>query len=115
MAEQKPIKVLMVCAMGMSSSLLESKTIEAAKAAGVPFEMKSINTPEMARWDFEAHYVDVVLVAPQVRFKRKSIAKAAEPYGIIVQDIDPVLFGMVEGEKLFQQILAAVRARDAGE
>ena len=50
MNQEKPIKVLMVCAMGMSSSLLESKTIEAARSAGVPFEMKSINTPEMARW-----------------------------------------------------------------
>ncbi len=113
MTEEKPIKVLMVCAMGMSSSLLESKVIEAAIQAGVPFEMKSINTPEMARWDFDRHYVDIVLVAPQVRFKRKSIAKAAEPYGIIVQDIDPVTFGMVEGQKLFEQILAAVRAQRA--
>ncbi len=112
MNQEKPIKVLMVCAMGMSSSLLESKTIEAARAAGVAFEMKSNNTPEMARWDFNTNYVDIVLVAPQVRFKRKSIAAAAKPYGVIVQDIDPVLFGMVEGEKLFRQIVAAVKARD---
>lgn len=115
MAETKPIRVLMVCAMGMSSSLLEAKVVEAAQAAGVPMELKAITTPEVARWDFQAHYVDVVLVAPQVRYKRKSIAQAAAPYGIIVQDIDPVTFGMVEGEKLFQQVLAAVQARDAGK
>jgi len=115
MTDQKTIKVLMVCAMGMSSSLLENKTREAARAAGVPFELKAITTPEIARWDFQAHYVDVVLVAPQVRYKRRSIAEAAAPYGIIVQDIDPVTFGMVEGEKLFQQIMAAIQARDAGK
>ena len=108
-----PIKVVMVCAMGMSSSLLETKIREAAAAAGVPFEMRSINTPEMARWDFVTNRVDVVLVAPQVRFMRRNIAKAAEPHGVIVQDIDPVLFGMVEGEKLFQQIMTAIKARDA--
>ena len=113
MTETKSIKVLMGCAMGMSSSLLESKIKEAADKAGVPFDMRSINTPEMARWNFEDHFVDVVLVAPQVRFKRKSIAKAAEPHGIIVQDIDPVSFGMGEGEKIFRQILTAVQARDA--
>ena len=113
MAEQKPLKVLMVCAMGMSSSLLEAKILEAARAAGVPMELQAINTPEIARWDFQAHWVDVVLVAPQVRYKRKSIAQAAEPRGIIVQDIDPITFGMVEGEKLFQQVLAAIQARDA--
>jgi len=115
MTDQKPIKVLMVCAMGMSSSLLEAKTRDAAKAAGVPFELQAITVAEVARWDFQAHYVDIVLVAPQVRYKRRSIAEAATPHKIIVQDIDPVLFGMVEGEKLFQQILTAVQARDKGQ
>lgn len=115
MSEGKPIKALMVCAMGMSSSLLEAKTREAAKAAGVPFELKAINTPEIARWDFALNYVDIVLVAPQVRYKRKSIAEAAKPFNIIVQDIDPVLFGMVDGEKLFQQIMDAIKARGAGK
>ena len=113
MTEQKKIKVLMVCAMGMSSSLLEAKTLEAAQAAGVPMDLKAINTPEVSRWDWQTHWVDIVLVAPQVRYKRKSIAQAAEPHGIIVQDIDPIIFGMVEGEKLFRQVLAAVQERDA--
>jgi PTS system cellobiose-specific IIB component len=115
MTERKPIKVVMVCAMGMSSSLLENKTREAAAAAGVPFELHAITTPEIARWDFQTNYVDMVLVAPQVRYKRRSIAEAAAPYNIIVQDIDPIIFGMVEGEKLFQQIMAAVEARDAAK
>jgi len=115
MTERKPIKVVMVCAMGMSSSLLENKTREAAAAAGVPFELHAITTPEIARWDFQMNYVDVVLVAPQVRYKRKSIAEAAAPYNIIVQDIDPIIFCMVEGEKLFQQIMDAISARDAAK
>ena len=115
MAEPKSIKILLVCAMGMSSSLLESKVREAAKNAGVPMELNAITTPEISRWDFQAQYVDAVLVAPQVRYKRKSIAQAAAPFGIIVQDIDPVTFGMVEGEKLFQQVWEAIQARDAGK
>ena len=115
MTEKKPIKVLMVCAMGMSSSLLENKTREAAVAAGVPFELKAITTPEIARWDFQMNYVDVVLVAPQVRYKRRSIAEAAAPYNIIVQDIDPIIFGMVDGENLFKQIMAAIEARQTTE
>jgi len=112
MAEQKPIKVLIVCAIGMSSSLLEAKTIEAAEAAGVKLEMMSTTTPAAARWDFKTNYVDVVLIAPQVRYKRKSLIKAAGPYGTIVEAIEPVTYGMVEGEKLFQQIMAALEARD---
>jgi PTS system cellobiose-specific IIB component len=115
MAEDKPIKVLIVCAIGMSSSLLESKTIEAAEAKGVKLEMMSCTTPDSARWDFETNYVDMVLIAPQVRYKRKSLTKMAEPFGIIVEPIEPVTYGMVDGEKIFQQIMAALEARDKSE
>jgi PTS system cellobiose-specific IIB component len=114
MSERKQLKVLIVCAMGMSSSLLENKTIEAGKNVGVEVQMHAITTPDVGRWDWQSNWVDVVLVAPQVRYKRKSIAQAANPLGIIVQDIEPITFGMVDGEKLFQQISEAVRARDAG-
>jgi len=114
MAEGKPLKVIMVCAMGMSSSLLEAKIIEAAKAAGVPLELKAVEASFMARWDYTANPLDVVLVAPQVRYKKKSFTQAAQPYGTIVLDIDPVHFGMVEGGLVFQQVMAAVQARDAG-
>jgi cellobiose PTS system EIIB component len=112
MTESKPIRVLMFCAMGMSSSLLEKKTVEYAAAAGVPLDLRAITQAEMAQWDFGARYVDMVVVAPQVRFQRKRVAQAAAPFNIIVQDIDPVVFGMADGEKLFQQILTAVQARD---
>jgi PTS system cellobiose-specific IIB component len=98
----------------MSSSLLESKTIEAGKAAGVEVLMHAITTPDVGMWDWQANWVDVVLVAPQVRYKKKSIAQAANPLGIIVQDIDPVTFGMVDGDKLFLQVREAVKARDGG-
>ena len=115
MEEGKKLKVLLVCAIGMSSSLLVSKITEEAEAAGVKIDMLAIETPEVARWDFETNYMDIVLVAPQVRFKRKSIAKACEPYGTVVEIIDTVSYGMVDGEKIFQQIVAALEASDKSE
>jgi PTS system cellobiose-specific IIB component len=59
-------------------------------------------------WDFEKERVDIILVAPQVRFKKRSIAEKAEPLGILVQDIDTIAYGMVDGEKIFAQVLAAL-------
>ena len=115
MADPKPLRVVMVCAMGMSSSLLEAKILEAAKAAGVPMTLKAVEASLMSRWDFATDPVDVLLVAPQVRYKKKSFAQAGAPHGVIVQDIDPVHFGMVEGGLVFQQVMAAIKARDAGE
>ena len=108
----KPIKVLMVCALGMSSSLLENKTKAVAAARGIPFELKAVSVQEIARWDPSIHWYDIVLIAPQVFYKRKSIQETAKRYGILVESIEPVVFGMVDGEKLLQQILDAIQARD---
>jgi PTS system cellobiose-specific IIB component len=112
MSESKPIKVLIVCAIGMSSSLLEEKTTEAAKAAGVELEMMSCTTPDAARWDFKENYVDVLLIAPQVRYKRKSLKEAAGQYGTVVDAIESVTYGMVDGEKLFKQIMTMLEAKE---
>ncbi len=60
-------KVLLVCAAGMSSSLLEASTIEAAQRRGHQLEIHAIQT------------------------------------------IDPLTYGMVDGEKLFEQIMQAVK------
>jgi len=101
--------------MGMSSSLIEVKTAMAAEKAGVPFELKAIETAEMGRWSFEENPMDVVLVAPQVRFKKKAIEQAAGPFGTLVLNIDTIAYGMIDGEAIFQQIMDALKERDAGK
>jgi PTS system cellobiose-specific IIB component len=113
MSDSKTIRVLLICAAGMSSSLLEASIMEAAEKAGVDLEVSSYFANIVAYWDFEEHFFDVILIAPQVRLMRKSVTKKAEPLGIIVQGIDPQAYGMVDGEKIFQQIYDALKARDA--
>lgn len=112
MAEKKKIRVLMVCAIGMSSSLIEQKTTKVAEEAGVPFEIQAIDVPEVGRWNFEEDPVDIVLIAPQARFKKRSVDQAASPHGIIVENIDSVAYGMIDGEKIFEQIMNAIKERD---
>lgn len=102
-------KVLLVCAAGMSSSLLEAKTIEAARRCGHELEIHAIPVPQVTTYNFKANPVDMVLVAPQVIYKKRAITQMAEPLGIIVQGIEPVTYGMVDGEKLFEQIRQAVK------
>jgi len=105
------IRVLMFCAMGASSSLLAVKTEEAAKIKGVEVEMTLLSAAEAAVYDFAAKPVDVVLIAPQVRFKKRSITQAATPFGIPVEDIESVTYGMMDGEKLFEQIMHALQQK----
>jgi cellobiose PTS system EIIB component len=101
-------KVLLVCATGMSSSLLEAKTIQAAKRHGHELDIQAVSVGEIAIFDFGTKQLDIILIAPQVRYKKKSLIPLAAPYGIRIEDIDPVTFGMVDGEKLFQKIIDSV-------
>ena len=105
---EKVIKVVLVCAAGMSSSLLEEKIRQAAENAGKAMELKAIDSSRMGLWDYEKESMDIILVAPQVRFTKRSIIQKAEPLGIIVQDIDTVAYGMVDGEKIFAQVIEAL-------
>jgi PTS system cellobiose-specific IIB component len=92
----------------MSSSLLEAAAIEAAEKRGHELDIFAVSAPLIAIFDFAANPVDMVLVAPQVRYKQKSITKMAEPFGIVVGIIDSVTYGMVDGDKLFDQIVQGV-------
>ena len=106
---EKKIKVVLVCAAGMSSSLLEEKIRQAAAAAGKDMELKAVDSTTMSLWNYENNSMDLILVAPQVRFKKRSIIKQSEPYGVIVQDIDTIAYGMVDGEKIFKQVMEALK------
>ena len=104
---EKMIKVVLVCAAGMSSSLLEEKIRQAASDSGRLMELKAVDATTISLWDYDKDTMDVILVAPQVRFKERGIIQKAEPYGVVVQDIDTVAYGMVDGEKIFNQVLDA--------
>lgn len=101
-------KVLLVCAAGMSSSLLEAATIEAARKRGHELDIHAISAAQVGIYDFAADPVDMVLIAPQVRYKHRSVQQMAGPLGIVVDVIDSVTFGMVDGDKLFDQIAQGV-------
>jgi len=106
---QKKIKVVLVCAAGMSSSLLEEKIRQAAVAAGKEMELKAVDATTMSLWNYEQDRMDVILIAPQVRFKKRGIIQQSEPFGVIVQDIDTVAYGMVDGDIIFSQVLDALK------
>ena len=106
---EKNIKVVLVCAAGMSSSLLEEKIRQAAAAAGKDMELKAVDSTRISMWNYEQDKMDIILVAPQVRFKKRGILQQSEPYGVIVQDIDTVAYGMIDGEKIFKQVMDALK------
>ena len=107
----KPIKVLIICAAGMSSSLLIDAIEKAGREAGYSLQVITYHSIGSTYWDFGKDVVDVVLVAPQIRFLRKSIEKLASPHGIPVVVIEPMSYGMADGESLLQQVMNAINKK----
>jgi PTS system cellobiose-specific IIB component len=103
-----PLRAIMVCAGGMSSSLVETHIRQAAEAAGVPLELRSMSVFELEHMEFgSAPTLHAVLVAPQVRFLRRSLERRLQPLGIAVLPIEPMDFGMADGEAILGRLLAA--------
>lgn len=48
---------------------------------------------------------DVVLIGPQMSFLKGELQKEAQKYGIPVDVIDMVAYGMADGKKVYEQAL----------
>lgn len=91
------MKILLVCAAGMSTSLIVTK-------------MKEALGPEEKDWVIEAKSVekfknefkkyDVILLGPQIRFKKDEFQKIAGEHGIPVETINPVDYGLANGRNI---------------
>src|SRR5690625_6060709 len=79
--------IMLVCAAGMSTSLLVSKMQKAAEEKGLDAEIFA-NSANEADGSLESKDVDVLLLGPQVRFMRSQFEKKVEGKGIPVDVIN---------------------------
>jgi PTS system cellobiose-specific IIB component len=91
----------------MSSSLVESHLLQATEDAGLPPELRSMSVFEMEQTEVRPDMVGAILVAPQVRFLRRGLESRARDLGVIMLPIDPMDFGMADGEAILRKLLAA--------
>mgnify|MGYP002669419691 CR=1 FL=1 len=90
-------KIVLLCAAGMSTSLLVNKMREVATKEGFECDINAYSVSEAQKHGSEA---DVILLGPQVRFELsrvKSLAKCP------VDSIDMRAYGMMDGAKVLQQ------------
>lgn len=93
--------ILLVCAAGMSTSLLVSKMKNVALEDGKDYEIEAISAGEFDNV-LETKQMDVVLLGPQVRFRKKEFEKKLNGTGIQVGVIDMSDYGMMNGSKVLQ-------------
>lgn len=91
-------RIVLLCAAGMSTSLLVTKMQEAAAKEGYECEIEAHSVIEASRWIPQA---DVVMIGPQVRYELERLRR--ENPDVPIEPMDMMLYGMVDGAGLLKQ------------
>lgn len=95
-------KITLICAAGMSTSLLVTKMKAAADKLGQEVEIRAIAESKFKEYENDT---DVLLLGPQVGFLLKKFKEKYEPR-IPVAVIDSIDYGMMNGEKVLKKALS---------
>lgn len=96
-------RIVLVCAFGMSTSLMVTKMNTAAVKNGVQVKIRALPEGEFEKYAGET---DILLLGPQVKYLLEKMKAAYEPKGIKVGLISTTDYGMMNGEKVLKQALA---------
>ena len=97
------MNILLVCSAGMSTSLLVTRMLEAAKKQGLELKIEAHPVAEVEAYGQDA---DAILLGPQVRFQFKNIQSLYPDK--VVEVIDMRDYGMMNGDKVLKHVLAAL-------
>ena len=90
-------RIVLLCAAGMSTSLLMNKMRDAAKAEGFECTIEAYPTTNASSVGKDA---DVILLGPQVRLE---LNKVKNQVSCPVDAIDMVAYGTMNGKKVLEQ------------
>lgn len=103
-------RIMLVCAAGMSTSLLVTKMEKASEAAGLESDIFAVSASEAdAKLEDVSKPVDVLLLGPQVRFMKGQFETKLADKGIPVAVIDMKDYGMMNGEAVLNTALELMK------
>jgi PTS system cellobiose-specific IIB component len=94
------IKIILACAVGMSTSMLMERMKKAAKVTAPEVEITAHPVSELSA---KASGSSIILLGPQVSYMKDKIATAFPT--VPVQVIDMRDYGMMNGEKVLREAL----------
>jgi PTS system cellobiose-specific IIB component len=97
--------IALVCAAGMSTSLLVNKMKEAAQ--NEKLDVSIVAMSESAFSKYEGH-TDILLLGPQVNYMYETMKNLYEPKGIIVSRLNMLDYGMMNGRKILHEALILI-------
>lgn len=95
--------ITLVCAAGMSTSMLMAKMQESAKNQGIEAKIIAMSESKFEEYN---EPTDVLLMGPQISYMEDEIKEQYEPKGIKVAVIDMMDYGSMNGEKVLKDALA---------
>jgi PTS system cellobiose-specific IIB component len=100
--------IMLVCAAGMSTSMLVSKMREAAEKKGIEANIFAVSANE-AEKELASQPIDVLLLGPQVRFLKAQFEKVLTGADIGLDVINMQDYGTMNGEKVLELALSLTR------
>lgn len=96
------MKILLVCAGGMSSSIIVKTLEKEAEKNGVKLEVTAVGSQEFQE-EIKNNY-EAAMVAPQIRYLFDHLKKFADEEGVRCEVIQPQGYSPLGGPKLFKQL-----------
>ncbi|MCT1905233.1 PTS sugar transporter subunit IIB [Oceanobacillus sojae] len=96
------MKIRLVCAAGMSTSMIVKKMKESAEKQGLDADIEAVAESQLKN---HLESLQVVLIGPQVRYLEEKIKENLNPLGVKVAVIDQLAYGMIQGDKVLQQAI----------
>lgn len=98
-------KIMLCCSAGMSTSLLVKKMLDEAAKRGLEVEIKAFG---VAEFEQQVGQYQVVLLGPQVKYMQKDLQSKADVYGIRVEPINMMDYGMQKGAAVLDFALSLI-------
>ncbi|GGN55186.1 PTS sugar transporter subunit IIB [Oceanobacillus indicireducens] len=96
------MKIVLLCALGMSTSLLVKKMNNEAANQSIDATIEAYSVDDLEE---QLKIADIILLGPQIRYKKREIFKKAEEAGVPIAVIDMKAYGMLDGKKVLKQAL----------
>lgn len=100
------VKIVLLCQYGASTGMLTQKIRQAAQEKGIEAEVNAYSYSDVAKYVDEA---DVILLGPQIRFKKDEFEKKYADKNTPFVVIDTMDYGRMNGEGVLNSALAAIK------
>lgn len=91
------VNIVLVCAGGLSTSLMVNKMKTAAKKMTLDCNIAAMSADEFTDEEYEA---DILLIAPQLAWREEEIRDESSERVKVIQCINKTDYGMMNGEKV---------------